>query len=379
MKCNLIILASLAATLTACSNDELIDAKQDPITFHVSTENMTRATGVMDNNNFKEFTLYADYKATSTDNTTTTLTFLNGCTVEYKDSKWALTDGDIYWPASGTLDFYAVANNDKDSYNYSNGTRTVTHKVAETVANQTDLLYAVTTGQTKTTNSTAGVSLHFRHALSQIAFQAKCTNDHLKIEISEVLLYGVKGEGTLTLPEETTTQDFTATIETSNSKTIGTWVPSTTASVTEYKITGLSTTLTKSSDDATSLSDNRMLLIPQTTTALAANTAIANATGSYLGLKCKIYNYQDDSNIVPLYPTSGTDAAYVYIPAKFEWKPGHKYVYTFVFGGTTTGGYDKDGKSVLTPITYSVDVNDFLTITGNQDASENDEKDAEMK
>jgi len=103
MKCNLIILASLAATLTACSNDELIDAKQDPITFHVSTENMTRATGVMDNNNFKEFTLYADYKATSTD--ATTQTFLNGCTVEYKDSKWTLTDGNIYWPASGNPRF----------------------------------------------------------------------------------------------------------------------------------------------------------------------------------------------------------------------------------------------------------------------------------
>jgi hypothetical protein len=235
------------------------------------------------------------------------------------------------------------------------------------VANQTDLLYAVTTGQTKSTNSTAGVSLHFRHALSQIAFQAKCTNDHLKIEISEVLLYGVKGEGTFTLPKETTTQDFTADIETSNSNTIGTWVPSTTASVTKYKITGLSTTLTKSNDDATSLSDNSMLLIPQTTTALtlplATGTTFDNATGSYLGLKCKISNYQDDSNLVQLYPTSGTDAAYVYIPAKFEWKPGHKYVYTFVFGGTTTGGYDENGKSVLTPITYNVDVNTFIDET----------------
>jgi hypothetical protein len=57
-------MAGLVAMLTACSSDELIEAQQDPITFSVSTENVTRAASIATTDALSSFTLYADYKAT---------------------------------------------------------------------------------------------------------------------------------------------------------------------------------------------------------------------------------------------------------------------------------------------------------------------------
>jgi hypothetical protein len=55
------------------------------------------------------------------------------------------------------------------------------------------------------------------------------------------------------------------------------------------------------------------------------------------------------------------------IPVSFDWEPGKKYIYTFVFGegnGGYEGGEDPDSPTpgvdpVLTPITYTVTVDDF--------------------
>jgi hypothetical protein len=82
-------------------------------------------------------------------------------------------------------------------------------------------------------------------------------------------------------------------------------------------------------------------------------------------VKCKIENYVDDNTTsVQLWPTSGTDPAYVYIPVAFDWSGGHKYTYTFIFGSTGStsngGGYDEDGNQVLNSITYKVSVDDFV-------------------
>ena len=77
------------------------------------------------------------------------------------------------------------------------------------------MLYAVKLNQTRTTTETgtgdepvvvegAPVSLNFRHALSQIVFQAKNTNPNLYVEISGVKLVNVDDKGNYTLPEKDT-------------------------------------------------------------------------------------------------------------------------------------------------------------------------------
>jgi hypothetical protein len=375
-------MAGLVAMLTACSSDELIEAQQDPITFSVSTENVTRAASIATTDALSSFTLYADYKATGGG---TTL-YLNGGTVTKSTSesttKWTLSDGDIYWPASGTLDFYAVANNDEKSYTHS--TKKVTHSVNSDISKQTDLIYAVTTGQSKPETGTA-VALHFRHALSQITFMAKCANAHLKIAISGVKLYGVKGSGTFSLPTSGST-----TNDDSNSGAEGTWDTSSTTDVTGYEFSLTTPVNLVGIQAATQLSytAQNMLLIPTGGATTAWNKSsmkpqsgsssenTATTIGSYLGLKCIIYNYVKDGEneyTVQLWPNpaTSTDPAYIYIPASFNWNIGHKYVYTFNFGGNTTGGYSEDGTQVLTPIDYTVDVKAFFNGT-------DDNKDVDM-
>lgn len=368
MKRNLIRVVSLAALMTACSNDEIIDVKQEPITFNVTTENVTRADSISTISNLSKFALYADY---TIDNKTTS--YLNADTLRASGSSWIMDGGNSYWPASGTLSFYAIANNDKGSYSKADdGTRTVNLTVAEKVNKQKDLLYAVTANQSKpdNTNNTA-VNLNFRHALSQIAFQAKNLNQHLKITISEVMLGNVYGTGTLTLPTNSTT----ASVPDTSDGTVGTWSFASGATTSASYSFEVSAELKGNSETATDLSaktvnskavdDNYMLLIPQKTTKWDAKSTITETTttGSYLALKCKIENYvSDDVSSVTLWPSSGTASqAYIYIPVDFDWLAGHKYVYTFIFGSTTNGGYDGNGKSVLTPITYSVSVNGFTT------------------
>ena len=87
--------------------------------------------------------------------------------------------------------------------------------------------------------------------------------------------------------------------------------------------------------------------------------------GSYLAVNCKIYNvageaYNSTSDVC-------LHSGWAVIPVSFDWKPGKKYIYTFVFGegnGGYEGGEDPDSPTpgvtpVLTPITYTVTVDDF--------------------
>jgi hypothetical protein len=358
--------------LAACSNDEVIDVKQDPITFNVTTENVarTRAVSISTSTNLEKFTLYANYTASG--ETTSSTYILGDILKKGTDGKWGIVGGDRYWP-DGTLDFYAVANNDENSFDFTK--KEVTHTVNDEVAKQTDLLYAVTTGKTKSSDATNGVTLNFRHALSQIAFAAKCLNAHLKVTISDVKLANVKNTGTMTLPTTSTTDNYNASATDATAPTVvGTWGnPSgdnksysfeTSATLTGNNSTA--TDLSVKTVDSKDVDDNYMLLIPQKTTAWAiTDDALSTTTNSYLAVKCKIENYVDDNTTsVQLWPTSGTDPAYVYIPVAFDWSGGHKYTYTFIFGSTGStsngGGYDEDGNQVLNSITYKVSVDDFV-------------------
>lgn len=392
MKCNVFNVIGVAMLLAACSNDEVIEMKQDPITFNVTTENVTRtrADSISTTNNLNKFIMYAYYNAGTEDAKTTTYIYCD--TVKKNKETWSVVGGNRYWPSSGNLDFYAVANNDKDAYKYDKdkGTVTVTHAVNETVNKQTDLLYAVTKGMNKTSNETNGVSFNFRHALSQIAFSAKCLNAHLKVTIREVKLANVKGKGTLTLPTSSTTPQYNASA-TSPTKpadgTIGTWALSN-EDATSYSFTlDNNVELKGKVDNAKNLSekkdsndkdvyDNYMLLIPQTTKAWATTAEKATAIkddkdkGSYLAVMCKIENYVDDNTTVRLWPKlddTENDLDYVYIPVKFDWSAGHKYTYTFIFGDSSSssegGGYDDQGKKVLSTVKYTITVDDFIDET----------------
>lgn len=370
---------------TACSNDELTSVNHDgdEIAFNVVTNLSTRAADVYCNNN-----LPSDFKVWATfDNKT----YINGDLIEKTtDNKWENQSGTRYWP-DGEVKFFAHKNAG-EAFNWNSGTPKIENFTVPTdVSAQQDLIYAVKSQTKAATGADGKVTLNFRHALSQIVFQAKNTNKTLHVEISGVSICKVGNQNTFTYPTADTDNNYENHEGTTDTESFGshwgTISGSTTYSVefTAVDVPGSESaspvSLTSTNDDGKEFSSTAMLLLPQTTTKWDVNSTTAEGTpadqsGTYFLVKCKIWNVSADNGQVD--KTNDTylwgnaaDAKNIAIPVELNWEEGKKYVYTFVFGNGN-GGYipdpdpDDPPTPVLVPITFDVKVDDFVSVQ-NQD------------
>lgn len=364
--------------LASCSNDELTSVNRDgdEIAFSVVTNSATRAVDVYCNNNKPSgFEVWATFNGQ---------TYINGDNVQYQNGKWVNTSGTRYWP-DGEVSFFAHVNAG-DAFNWRNdgAPQIENFTVGTEVTTQQDLLYAVK----KTSKGTDGkAELNFRHALSQIVFQAKNTNPNLYVKISGVSVCKVKNQGTFTYPTDDTSDKVgehngSSSID-YDSQNWGTW---STSGTQKYDVTfnpvalngnktATAVSLTNT-DETVKAYDNVMLLLPQETTAWDVNSdeakgKPADQNGTYFLVKCQIYNVAgttvDKDNDVCLWGKNGAED--VAIPVALNWEQGKKYIYTFVFGDGN-GGYDPDPDDpdpdptpVLVPITFEVTVDDFEPAT----------------
>ena len=344
---------SLAAlAIAGCSNNETVDINRgDAIAFRTVAENMTRST-VESTNTLRAFKVWG-----FTDNKT----LMSGVEVTKKDGKWTYANTQ-FWPES-SVDFYSVApagtavNITAESQKIENFT------VAEKVADQVDLLYAVNKGCTKEKNGESGVAVNFRHALSQIVFKAKNTNANLKVTVKGVEVVNVVNGGTFTYPGNTTAPNVTEESESIAAGTQGTWAPGTTKATYAAGIT--EATLSKS-DNATDLTNTSgaLLLMPQTITGWDVENDASNSAGnSYFLVDCKIVNVAGEDEVT-LWPAEGESAKVAIPVSAITWEQGKKYIYTFIFG--EGGGYvpptedDDEPEPVLVPISFTVTVDDFI-------------------
>lgn len=367
--------------LASCSNDELTSVNRDgdEIAFSVVTNSATRAADVYCNNNKPSgFNVWATFNDQ---------TYINGDNVQYQGGKWVNTSGTRYWP-DGEVSFFAHVNAG-DAFNWNGGQPKIENfTVGTDVATQQDLLYAVKTAS-KGTDGKA--ELNFRHALSQIVFQAKNTNPNLYVEISGVSVCKVKNQGTFTYPTDDTSDKVGehnggASIDYSTQK----WGSWSTNGTQQYDVTfnpvalngnktATAVSLTSANQTGKEFSSNAMLLLPQTTTAWDVNGddatgKPADQDGSYFLVKCRIYNVSgetvDKQKDVLLWGNADGTGKDVAIPVQINWEQGKKYIYTFVFNNDGNGGYDPDPDDpdpdptpVLVPITFEVTVDDFVPVT----------------
>ena len=370
--------------LVSCSKEEVIDVNHDgdEITFDVVTNSATRAADVYCNNNMpKEF-----YVSAISDG----MSYIDKDHIANENGSWVNKSGVRYWPETA-VDFYAYYN-DNNSYSWSVENQKavakfVDFKVNDKVAEQQDLIYAVKTNQSKPAEDAANtpVALNFRHALSQIVFQAKNTNANLYVEISGVDVVNVGNKNTFTFPSvdtdknivdhEGTTADYP-----DGADGWGTWAELKSGNASyavafdavavkgDSNVVALTTTDDGEKDGE--YNANTMLLLPQTTTAWDAETEqFGTGSGSYFLVNCIIKNVKDGSG------EAGDDDVYLWgaanapkklaIPVAFNWEQGKKYIYTLVFG-EGNGGYEPDPDDptpdpVLVPITFTVTVDDFVT------------------
>lgn len=356
MKKSLFIMALGAIALTSCSQDEVLEVKQDAIAFSAITENASRATASTTLDKFKVYAYVTE--------DATTKTYINGLEATKTGEAWTLANG-YYWPANA-VDFYCVSN-PVEGVDAGSLVLNASHQVENyTVASnhKNDLLYAVMKGKTKS-NAPGGVlDLNFRHALSMIQFQIDSDENYgLDVNVSAIELVNVAQTNTYTLPEADTSiwlnepdQEGDAnhaqagTVDGNNSR--GLWAELDASSKTEtYSWTGLD--LTATSAGAESEKSASFFLLPQTVT--AATPAAAAWQNSYFLISCTI-----KKNGVLIHKT--TDAATkVAIPATApdgEWKQGYKYLYTLKFG---KGGGFQPGTTdpVVVPIAFKITVDYF--------------------
>ena len=382
----LVLMAFGLCMLAACSQDEVMEVNRngDEITFDVVTNAATRAADVYCNNNHPgKF-----YVSALSDGKT----YIDEDELEYKDNKWVNNSGTRYWPET-PVDFYAYVNDD-ESYDWSVTEGKATAKfenftVEDVVANQVDLLYAVKTNQDK---DKAPVVLNFRHALSQIVFQAKNTNKNLYVKIAGVKVANVGNTSTFTFPSNDTDGNIVdhTGVGGQTIGTQGTWgdisgEKTYDADFSSAKVEVPGDNQIKNLTNTTETEKNYgnvMLLLPQNTTAWDPETDPLPTTGkgTYFLVDCVIYNVAGENfnatTDVCLWGDEDHKDGELWgpkelaIPVEFDWEQGKKYVYTFVFGNGN-GGYDPDPDPdpdpdepdpVLVPISFEITVDDFVEV-----------------
>ena len=395
MKKYYLLAAGFLTLLGSCSQDDIVDVNHDgdEIRFNVVTNASTRAADIYSPGALpKSFQVSAmsQGKVYISDDKIDRVG-------EQAPYKWENSTGTRYWPEDA-VDFYAHFNAG-GTFQLNNGAPTFDNfSVASAVGSQVDLLYAVKKGQTKPKTDTP-VKLNFRHALSQIVFQARNESENIFVQIKGVKVKNVKNSGTYTFPA--TTDPNLPTSGTANSENRGSWALANTKA--DYNVTFSLTDVkgSKTNPTVVNLTDvlgTTLMLMPQTTNAWNpetnpdpdGSTAASKATtDTYLLVDCVIYNVSGEDSDLPgdnvcLWGTEikeGDVVSYttkeLAIPVKFDWKEGHKYTYTLVFGNGN-GGYDPDPENpdkpepVLVPISFEVTVDAFLD-GGNYDVESPDE------
>ncbi len=348
MKKTYLFLALAAMGVAAsCSNDEVIGVNSGSgIDFSVTAGKQTRVAATTTNtiNDFKVWALVDNGGSAK-------LPYMNATDViKGSEGKWTY-DGTKFWPEN-PLDFYAVSPADVNGVTVG----TISQSIAYTVTDgMEDLLYSASLGQKKADHISAPVAVNFRHALSQVVFRAKLTeNSSYSVKIKGIKVDGVANAGTFAWATEST--GYSEENDTETGASWGEWsVGSDIASYNvnlsgEYDLTA----------DVISFADNSLFLMPQKLNPWLTKGEDGKdfVTGSARVLvDCQII---DNESGIQLWPAVGAAEGWVAVSlnnpvndpnrgdtaetqAKHDkWMQGKKYIYTLIFG--EGAGYDPNPK-----------------------------------
>lgn len=374
MKSKYLAVALSAVALVACNNEDVLEVNQGRgISFQVATEASTRATATTTSTigNFKVWG-FTDGK-----------TLMNGLEVSKDGDDWTY-NGTIFWPATD-VDFYSVspAENCGGTVNITKDAQKITGFTVNTdQSKQVDLLYAVNKDETKDDHAASAVSINFRHALSQIVFKAKNTNENLKVIVKGVKIANIKKAGDFTYPAQATTTQNTSESGTIVATTQGTWSNVTTAEKFSAGMDAAGVTLDGVVSTAKDLSNatGALFMIPQALTPWNPSTEGCNKSNNvYFLLNCQILSGTDKN--IQVWPSDAEeDYAEIAVPAEtLTWEQGKKYVYTFIFGEGAgyEPGENPNPDPTLVGIDFDVTVDTFIAVTPDQDIDMSTEEDGE--
>lgn len=371
------------AGMTSCSNDDAIETGSMP----TSSTQKNGAIG---------FNITQDGAIATRGTATTSLNYLaqiqdfqvigfysdgTGRYVGSADNVGTVIDGDgagawdyhtatqvQYWP-TGNLDFQAITPSADASFALANtpeaGSPRLTANVTvpATVTDQKDIMFASATAQNHAADGLP-VGLTFKHALSQVVFSGKVASTNITAIVNEIEICNIHNTGNV---------GYRASLTALSADATGT----ATASFQPGLKTAVADRTMTSTDAKDLTADNgALMMIPQEQVAwthAAPEKAIADATGSYLRISCKV---QDNTSSTWLIgdASGANEFEDVYIPFDLatanskNWELGKKYTYTLVFGNGS-GGYDENGDPLtnMVPITYTVSAaEDWTPVDGGE-------------
>lgn len=351
MKKSLFFLPMVAIMMAACSSNETIEVNESKgylISFRPIVKGVTRAADADLSSDATSFNVEAFNTGTTTSPYFSNVTFTNSGGTFTSATKY-------YWPASGSLDFYAYSPITTDVGGVQKGAlsngdyqivktnfRTFTITPSATVSEQVDFIYANTNNKGKGSSGEV-TTLNFRHAGAKIAVKVKNSAPNLKFEISGWKLGYLDNTATFTYADASTdTQDgaqlaFSDWSENTTQSAANTYSTEFTANAiaaSQSTANFLGNAGTPSSTTDESLN---MILIPQTLTAATAYASAATdakPNGSYIALKMVIKNNTTAGETVADATAAGKWAMWPI--GGYSWEPGKKYTYTI---DLASGGY----------------------------------------
>lgn len=272
-----------------------------------------------------------------------------------------------YWPA-GNIDFQAITPAADDSFTLTNVPEAGSSRLAANVtipaevANQKDIMFASATDVNNAATGEA-VGLTFKHALTQVLFAGKVASDNITATVNEIEICNVHNTGNVGF---LASKDALSAVATGDAKA-------------SFKagLLAAAADRTMASTDKKNLTaaNGALMMIPQEQTAwthAGAEKAIADATGAYIRISCKVQDKTSGTWLIGANEGNG-EFENVYIPFDMSaanskaWEMGKKYTYTIVFGNGSNS-YNENGDDLknLVPISYTVDAaEDWTEATAN--------------
>jgi len=334
MRKTLIGMATVLVAMSSCMEDEVLERNQgNALAFRASIDKALSRSG---NENVTDLGKLQEFKVTATIDGQSNY-FTNMLVSKASSGSTWNTEHTYYWP-SYNLGFYAYAPTNIGGVSINDAGKKITDFAPDKDVNkQIDLLVAYNTGN-RTDNELSGVALNFKHALSQIDVQAKCSNPNIEIVVKSIRFVNVKTKGSFTYPTQTTTAGNGTTLA-------GCWdLGNEVSSGADYKASFDQSQEVTLGTDPKSInpSNNNFMLIPQQLTKWEKTSA---ANGAYIAVLCRISSKDGDAK-TQLYPElNGGNAekfGSIIVPIGTNWEAGKKYTYTLNFCGDGGGAGQVD-------------------------------------
>lgn len=350
------LMALSAIGFVSCSTDDVptdpaVERAGREIRFTASTD-LSRADQTV--NTLKSFNVYA-YIGSATN----PKLFMDNVTVTKNATNvWTYSPVE-YWPASGSLDFYAYAPDE-----WIGSASPIAPVSYDNSEGLTDILYAVSTDLSGNNGSpNAQVLFNFRHALAKVSVKLSSTNTGLKVRVSNVALANIATKGNFHFPGVSTTGPVTDT-------NVGKWNDQNTPSTYIYHISQAPDDVIELTSTPNDLSSSDGLwggpkyLMPQTL--IWENNGSASDT--YLTVMCSVYDAKTGTK---LWPNANTPKENIVEGSTFgdgllkfplstaafsEWQPGSHYVYNVVINSNDEMGAIQFGDPTVDTF-VSVDAN----------------------